>query len=251
MTSNENLRKALSYGFDRDTLLESASGDINEAIEYLIPRDMTPAAYDGVEYRDYASDSLTSFDKAKADEYFDAYMDDMGYTDRGQIVVNFLGSADSNGGNKTAEAFQSYYLQEFGIDVELTLQPFEQFVSTRDAGGFDMYITGWGPDYTDPSTYLSLWQTNQIGSQNFATYSNEKYDKLYVKANEEQDVKKRFTEFAKLEQMLIDDRAIIPFYQMNAPYVLTDSYTMPQDLFFKISHEYITTSESESTESEA
>ncbi len=241
-TSNENLRKALEAGFDRNGIAEAATGNINKPIEYIIPSDMTGAAYDGVEYRDYAGDSLTTYDKAEADKFFDAYMEDMGYSDRSEIHVSFLASADSSGNNKTAEVVQAYFLQEFGITIDLTIQPFEQFVETRRAGGFDMLITGWGPDYADPSTYLALWTTDQIGSQNTANYSNKEYDELFAKANVEQDIEKRFKMFAELEQMLVDDGVLIPFFQKNAPYVVTDGYNVPLHLFFHISHEYITVS---------
>lgn len=242
VTNNENLRKALAYGFDRDSIVEAAYGEINEAIEYLIPSGMTGSAYDGVEYRDFAKDSLITYDKDKADEYFDAYMKDMGYTDRKQIEIQFLASEDGTGSNKIADSVLSHYNQNFGITVNLEVQPFEQFVESRKAGAFDMYITGWGPDYADPSTYLALWQTNQIGGQNTAGYSSEKYDELYLKANSEQDTEKRFTEFAELEQMLVDDGVLIPVYQKNEPYILTEGYNMPRHLFFVISHSYITQS---------
>lgn len=241
-TSNQNLRKALEYGFDRTGIAEASTGEINKAIEYIIPSDMTGAAYDGIEYRDYADTSLVTYDKDKANEYFDAYMEDMGYTDRSEIHVSFLASADASGNNKTAEVVQAYFLQEFGISVDLTIQPFEQFVETRRAGGFDMLITGWGPDYADPSTYLALWTTSQIGSQNTANYSNKEYDELFAKANVEQDITKRFEMFAELEQMLVDDGVLIPFYQKNAPYVVSEGYNIPLHLFFHISHEYITVS---------
>ncbi len=240
-TSNENLRKALEYGFDRDTLAESTYGEINETIEYIVPSDMTGAAYDGTEYRDYASDSLVTYDKAKANEYFDAYMEDMGYTDRGQIEISFLAS-DAPQSAKLAEVVQANFLQEFGITVNLTIQPFEQFVETRRAGGFDMLVTGWGPDYADPSTYLALWTTSQIGSQNTANYSSKEYDELFAKANVEQDIEKRFEMFAELEQMLVEDGVLIPFYQKNAPYAVSEGYNIPLHLFFHISHEYITVS---------
>ncbi|WOO87565.1 peptide ABC transporter substrate-binding protein [Mollicutes bacterium LVI A0039] len=239
-TSNENLRNALKYGFDRETILMNASGEINKPIEYVIPADMTGAAYDGVEYRDYAGDSLITYDKEKANKYFDAYMKDMGYTDRSQIEVEYLGTADGNGGNKPAEVIQAFYLQEFGITVNLTIQPFEQMVESRKAGAFDFMATGWGPDYADPSTYLALWQTSQIGAMNTVSYSNKEYDELFAKANVEQDTAKRFEMFAELEQMLVDDGVLIPFYQKNAPYVLSEEYDLPIHLFFKISHEYLT-----------
>lgn len=244
VASNSNLRKALSYGFDRSTIAKTAFGDINKPIEYLIPKDMTPVAYDGVEYRDYADDSLIKYDKDKADKYFDAYMKEMGYTSRDQIHLKYLASADANGGNKVAEGVQAFYLQEFGISIDLDIQPFQQFTESRRVGAFDMLVTGWGPDYADPSTYLGIWVTSQIGSQNPSGYSNKEYDELYAKANKEQDLDKRFSEFAKLEQKLVDDGAVIPFYQKNYPYLVSEGYEVPLDLMFNISHEYLKANQS-------
>lgn len=238
VTSDEDLRMALSYGFDRDKILESVYGDIHKSIDYLIPKDVTTSAYDGVEYRDYAGDKLASFNKDKANEYFDKYMKKMGYKDRSEIVVNFL-TSDTSQGSKLAEVLQSYYLQTYGITIQTTVQPFTQYVESRSSGAFDMYIQGWGPDYADPSTYLGLWQSSQIGIQNYAGYKNDEYDKLYEQANGELNVDKRFEEFAKLEKMLIDSGTVIPFYQKNNPIVLSEGTTDPQHLFLKISHEFL------------
>lgn len=243
VTSNENLRKGLAYGFDRETIAEGVYGNINQPIEYIIPKDLTTAAYGGVDYHDYSSDSLITYDKDKADQYFDKYMDDMGYTDRSQIEITLLASADASGNSKFAEVVQSSYLQSFGITVDITVQPFEQFIESKKSGAFDMYLQSWGPDYADPSTYLGLWQSSQIGSQNYSGYSNSEYDELYTKAVNESDPDKRFTEFAELEKMIVDDGVAIPFYQLNSPYALTEGYTMPFDSFGQISNEYVTRSE--------
>ncbi len=243
VTSNPNLRKAMAYGFDRDTLVESVYGDINESIEYFIPAGMTGSAYDGIEYRDYSEDSLITYDPDQANKYFDAYMEDMAYSDRSQIHIKYLTDGEGDGGSKLAESVQSHYKQTFGIEIDITVEPFEQYVQSRKEGAFDMLIKRWGPDYADPSTYLALWQSSQIGSQNTARYANQEYDKLYTKANSEQDVDKRFSEFAELEKMLVDDAVIVPFYQQNDPYILSDEYDMPMHLFFVISHQYMTEQE--------
>lgn len=240
VTSNLNLRKGLAYGFDRETLVKGVFGDINQPIEYIIPKGLTTAAYDGVDYHDYSSDSLITYDKDKADEYFDLYMDEMGYTERSQIEIDLLASADASGNSKFADVVQSSYLQNFGITINITVEPFKQFLASKKSGAFDMYLQSWGPDFADPSTYLSLWQSSQIGSQNYAGYSNPEYDELYAKAINETDVDKRFSEFAELEQMLVDDAVAIPFYQLNSPYVLTDGYTMGFDSFNQISNEFTT-----------
>lgn len=240
VTSNEDLRKALAYGFDRSTIVEGVFGNINQPIEYIIPKDLTTAAYGGVDYHDYSSDSLITYDVDKANEYFDKYMDEMGYTDRSQIEITLLASADASGNSKFAEVVQSAYLQTFGITVDITVQPFEQFIESKKSGAFDMYLQSWGPDYADPSTYLGLWQSSQIGSQNYSGYDNPEYDQLYTEAASETDTDKRFTEFAELEKMIVDDGVAIPFYQLNSPYALTEGYTMPFDSFNQISNEYIT-----------
>ncbi len=37
-------------------------------------------------------------------------------------------------------------------------------------------MSGWGPDYQDPSTFLDLFVTD--GAQNRMSYSNKDYDKI-------------------------------------------------------------------------
>ncbi len=240
VTSNENLRHALAYGFDREAILEGVYGDINQPLEYIIPADLTTTSYDGVDYHDYSSDSLIKYDPDLANEYFDRYMDEMGYTDRSEIHVKLLATQDPTGNSKFGDVVMSSYLQNFGITIDLDVQPFEQFLNSRRENAFDMYLQSWGPDYADPSTYLSLWQTNQIGSQNNAHYSNPEYDELYEQAVNESDVDQRFTDFATLEKMLVDDAVAVPFYQLNSPYAKTEGFTIPMDGYNTISHEYVT-----------
>ncbi len=236
-TSNKNLKMALEYGFDRENIKEASFGEVNTTIDYILPKDFTNIAYDGKDYRDYANASLISFDKDKADKYFDAYMSDMGYTDRSQVEVNFI-SSDQESNKKIAEAIQASFKQLFGITVNVQALPSEQFDDARQKGDYDLFILAWGPDYADPSTYLSLWQSTS--SSNDTSYNNPEYDKLYDEALKETDVTKRFEDFAKLEQMLIDDGVLIPFYQKTNNYLLNKEYNLPLHLFMQISHKYVT-----------
>lgn len=242
VTKDIDLRKGLAYGFDRNNMVDAVYGEINKPIEYIIPAEFTNSAYEGVDYHTYAGDSLITYDKDKADKYFDAYMEKMGYSDRKQIEVELLASADESGNSKFAEVLKGHYLQNFGITINISVEPFQQFLESKKSGAFDMYLQSWIPDFADPSTYLSLWQTSQIGSQNYAGYSNPEFDQLYNKAVSETDVDTRFTEFAKLEKMIVDDAVAIPFYQANAPYLVTDGYSIPFNVYTEISNEYITNS---------
>lgn len=240
-TSNETLRHALSYGLDRDKLTSIAFGDLNKPVEYIIPNDVTPGAYDGLEYRDIAGNSLITYDADKANELFDSYMEEMGYNDRSQIEVTLLANSDL--GETMPEAIQASYKQNFGITVDVITQPYEQFSETSKSGGFDIMLANWGADYADPSTYMGIWQSSQVGGQNKAFYASSKFDNLYEAADQIQDPEARFEAFAKCEKLLVDEAIATPFYQNNSPYVISDGYTMPTHLFFKISHEYMTYNE--------
>lgn len=239
-TANENLRKGIAYGFDREEIRKAAFGDMNEAVEYILPAEFTNIAYDGEDYRDYGKDSLITYNKEEADKYFDAYMEDMGFSERSEIVVKYL-AADTESNRKLSEAVQAAYSQTFGITIKVDTLPSEQFDEARENGEYDMLILAWGPDFADPSTYLGLWTS--YSSQNDTGYNNPEYDALYQEALKETNTQARFEDFAKLEQMLIDDTVLVPFYQKTQEYLLADGYDMPTHLFMKISQKYVTKSE--------
>lgn len=240
-TSNEDLRQALSRGFDREQIVNSVFEGLNTPIEYIIPSGLTESTYQGLDYRDIAGDKLTSYDKQAAGNYFDKYMGDNDLTDRSQIELDYLVNGESTVDMAFAEVVQAYYLEQFGITINIDNSTGGDYKEKRRDGGFDILYTDWAPDYGDPSTYLALWQTSSIGSQNYAQYSNPEYDKLYIQANLETDPEQRFKLFAKCEKLLIDDAVLVPLYQKNQPYLLNEEYQYPEYVIFLVSHEYLTT----------
>lgn len=238
-TSNPTLRKALSVGFDRDTVVNSVYEGMNTPIEYIIPKELTTSTYDGLEYRDYAGDSLTSYDAEAANKYFDQYMEEMGYTDRSQIELDYLLNGDS-GDLTLAEVIQAFYKEQYGITINIDATTGGDYKEKRVNGGFDILLTTWAPDYGDPSTYLALWKSSSIGSKNYALYDNPEYDQMYDQANSLTDPEERFTAFAKCEKKLVDDAVLVPIYQKNQPYIIDPNYEYPEYVIFLVSHEYLT-----------
>ncbi len=241
-TSNRNLRKALALGVDRDSIVNSLYEGMNFPIEYIVPANLTVASYDGLEYRDVAGNSMITFNEQMANTYFDKYMDDMGYTKRSQIEVDYLLNSEKDDAD-LAEVLQAYYKEKYGITINIVSTAGGDYIEKRKSGAFDMLATQWAPDYGDPSTYLALWKATNIGSQNYAQYNNPKYDQLYEKADSLQDPQQRFKYFAKCEQLLIDDAIIVPMFQKKAPYLLDPEYNYPECVIFLVSHEYLTKNE--------
>lgn len=233
-----NLRKALYYGFDRDSITENLYGDKNQPIEYIIPRNLTTSSYN-LEYRDYAKDSYVTYDPELATEYLNTYMTEHDITDPSTIELEYI-TSDTEAGKKTAEAIKAQYEQTLGITINITTMPSLAFYDAVDAGNFDIQVGGWGADYADPSSYFSIWQTSSIGQVNGAYYSNPEYDQAYLEANAITDPEERMKAFAELEQMLADDAAFIPFYQKNEAYAESEDYESTHLLFQKVSNMYTT-----------
>ncbi len=241
-TGDKTLRQGITAGFDRETIVNALYEGMNTPIEYIIPSNLTPSTYDGLEYRDVAGDSLTTYDKKEAEKYFDQYMNDNNLTDRSQIELDFLVNGDSNDSD-FADVIQAFYKEEFGITINIDATSGGDYRESRVSGAFDILLTDWAPDYGDPSTYLALWQSSSIGSQNYALYNNFEYDQLYAQANSLADPSERFEAFAKCEQKLIDDGVLVPVYQKNQPYLIDSHYDFPEFVIFLLSHQYLTTNE--------
>lgn len=239
-TANPDLRQALSVGFDRETVVNSVYEGMNTPIEYIIPGQLTTASYDGLDYRTVAGETLTTYDPDLANKYFDKYMETMGYTDRSQIELSYLLNGDSSD-QAFSEVVQAFYKEQYGITINIDATTGGDYKEKRANGGFDILLTDWAPDYGDPSTYLALWKTSSIGSQNYALYANPEYDKLYDEANKQTDPQTRFEGFAKCEQKLVDDGVLVPLYQKNQAYIIDPTYSYPEYVIFLISHQYLTT----------
>lgn len=238
-TSDKLLSEALAKGFDRATILTTAMGEINKPVEHMILKDITPVAYDGLEYKDYAQDSYGTYDLEGAKAALDKYMKQENITDSSLITLQYL-SNDASASKRVAEAIQANYSQNLGITIEVVEMQGNAYYDARNAGEFDLVNGGWGPDYADPSTYLSIFNSAYIGTMNTSRYNNPEFDKQLNSSALITDPVKRMQEYAKLEKMLLEDYAVVPFYQKNEPYMIKQTYKVPSHLFLKISNEYTT-----------
>ncbi|PFV82178.1 hypothetical protein COL05_11785 [Bacillus sp. AFS059628] len=88
---------------------------------------------------------------------------------------------------------------------------------------YEIGIDVWVPDIPDPITFLDLFTTNS--TYNFDKYSNKEYDELIhkVKTDLAGDEKERWEAMKKAEQILLSDRAVVPFYQQDRSYLQRSS----------------------------
>lgn len=120
-----------------------------------------------------------------------------------------------------AVAIQQMWKKELGIDIELHNQEWKAYLSTREAGEFDILRAAWFGDYDDPNTFLSLGETNN--GNNHTNWSNAEYDALIKQAAVTQDPEARKAIFQKAETILIDEMPLIPIYFYVTTRLIDDS----------------------------
>ena len=86
-------------------------------------------------------------------------------------------------------------------------------IANDNSHGYSM-TSRWGPDYGDPTTYLTI--ALSTNSNNYGKWSNSEYDQLVGQVGVESDVNKRWQEMKDAEKILLDDYAYIPVFEKGA-----------------------------------
>ncbi|MYL20671.1 peptide ABC transporter substrate-binding protein [Halobacillus litoralis] len=208
--ANVNVRKAISYGIDRQGLVDVILNDGSVPAEGYVPSNFVSMPDSEEDFRE-AQGPLVESNVEKAKEHWSKALEELG-TD--SVEIELLG--DDTGTSKDALAYYQNQLEENldGLTIKLLEVPFKERVRRDNNSEFEIEAATWGPDYVDPNTYLNMYLTD--GQNNNMAYSSEEYDSLIDKANSEyaQDPAKRFETFLEAEKLLLEeDQAVAPIYQ--------------------------------------
>lgn len=200
--SNKNIRLALGYAIDRETLTGTILGDGSAPAAGLIANSMYG---DGSKtFRELNAD-ITVFDAAKAKEYWDKGVAELG----GAPSLTLL-TADDSVTKIVATYVQDQFKKNLGIDVAIDSKTSKARNQAMDDNNFQMAITAWGADYDDAMTYLDLW-TN--GTPYRGNYMKDAYNALIADAKKQTDDAKRLQDMLDAEKMLLNEDAVVsPLY---------------------------------------
>ncbi|MGE6260418.1 peptide ABC transporter substrate-binding protein [Heyndrickxia sporothermodurans] len=204
---NVNIRKAINYAIDKQGLTDIALNNGAVPLYGVVPGEYYFSP-DNKDFRELNGDLLKgTVDEAK--DYWKKGLKESGVKEL-KVSINI---ADAESSKKMAEFLQSQLETNLpGFKMEIKAVPFEQRLEIEKSIKYDISLSTWGPDYSDPMTYLDMWVTGS--SSNREDYSNKKYDELVEKARLETDLSKRYEMLLQLEKMLIEeDAAIAPLYQ--------------------------------------
>jgi oligopeptide transport system substrate-binding protein len=233
--SNKDLRLALNYAFNREDFVNLASNSIYAPnTRYVLPDVNGVSGKYGDEY------PLEAFplkgDAAKAKEHLDKAMQALGVTDPAKIKLELM-TTDQERARVEAEVIQNQLQSTLGITVTIRQVPYKQRLELEDKREFEMVVSGWAPDYSDPMTYLDLWATNSPYNQ--ISYSNPQYDEYINTALTEPDAKKRMDALFNAEKLLLEDAAIMPMHIRRYPFLVSDRVQGLETYFVGQNYDYI------------
>ena len=133
-----------------------------------------------------------------------------------------LNIADSDEMKKVAEYLQAQLEDNLpGFKLDIKAVPFAQRLEIEKAVDYELSLSTWGPDYSDPMTYLDMWVKGS--SSNRMDYVNPKLDALVHDARGETDLSKRYEMLLGIEKILLEeDAAVAPLYQRGSAILVRD-----------------------------
>ncbi|QVK17088.1 hypothetical protein KHQ81_09325 [Mycoplasmatota bacterium] len=233
MIQEVDVRKALSIainkGYYTDVLLANGSFPA----DYFVPFDFY--SYNGVDFRDASaqkypeleSNVYTMPDGSKAPAGFNHYdvvkAKELWETakerhDIGDKTVTFrLLVHSSEAWTPLYEHIKAEVEKNLpGAIIDLNVVTFGEKLQIQQTGDFDIIFSGWGPDYSDPITFLDLYLSDS--GLNNIKYNNPTYDKLVNDAKTAVITgEERFNALLEAEKILVnDDVVVMPIFQSKA-----------------------------------
>ncbi|MFM7035327.1 MAG: ABC transporter substrate-binding protein [Planctomycetia bacterium] len=213
--ADRRVRRAMSYAFDYDAMLEKLCYGLYKACAGHFPEDSWMAPTKKLE--PYKQD----LDKAEAllDEAGWIDHDNDGIRDKeidGRLVpFEFSMLVNQQPLRVAICVLLKDCLERIG--VRMNVKPVELTVlqDLTQRRRFQAYFGGWGAG-TDPDSSENIWKTGAM--RNFVNYSNPEVDRLFEEGRRELDRAKRAGKYARIQEILYEDQPYTWLFWRNSFY---------------------------------
>ena len=232
---SKDLRLAINYALNREDFILLATKNMYEPnTRYVLPQVKGVNKDYGEEYP-YEAFPVKG-DVAIAKEHLEKAMTELGVTDPKQIELELL-TTDTERTRIEAEILQNQIQTALGITINIRQVPYKQRLEMESKHEFQMVVTGWVPDYSDPMSYLELWPTNS--PYNHGSYSSEAYDGYINEAITNTDPQERMDALFNAEKTLLEDGAIVPLQLRRMAMLLNPKVKGFEPYFVGINYDYM------------
>jgi len=210
------VRKALSLAIDRQAIVETVTKAGQVPAHSLIPSGHLDANGDVFNQvsGNYDIEPMAKVEEARA------LLAEAGYPNGEGFPTFEIMYNTSEGHKNIAEAIQEMWKQNLGINVTLANQEWAVFQDTRRQGNYEICISGWVGDYSDPTTYLGMFVTGN--SNNYPGWSNEAYDAL-LETSKSAKGQERFEMLYEADKLLSERYVVMPVYYYTDPQMIGET----------------------------
>ncbi|APG74518.1 peptide ABC transporter substrate-binding protein [Lactobacillus delbrueckii] len=216
--NNKNIRLALSLSLDRKILTSKVFGDGSSVPTGFVASGL---AYDPANKEDFAKEqkvaNTVDYNEKLAEKYWKTGLKELGLK---KLNLTLLASNESTNADALTQYLQSQWTKVLsGINVKVNSIPSKNAYTKASSGDFDIYVSGWGGDFSDPMTFMQILQKGT--SYNYGKWNNAEYNRLIKKAltTDANDVNKRWQDLVKAAQVANADQAVSPIYQQTTAYL--------------------------------
>ena len=235
--SDYNVRRALSLAIDRQILVDAGYGQAGKISCNVLP---APAIYAST-----ANDECKTQNIAEANRLLDAAgwkRGSDGIRQKGGVRISILYQTSTNSVRQATQAFIKEMWKQIGVETELRNISASVFfggdVGTPDTyqkffADIEMYTNTFSG--TDPETYMSNWtckemaqKRNKWGGNNMPRWCNAAYDALSAEMSKTAALKDRIRIAKEMNDMLMQDYAMIPLIHRGGVSAHSNSITGPR-----------------------
>ncbi len=205
---NKDLRLAISQAIDKEGYVNAVKNNGSEATDGFTSK-LTAKTPDGKDFAD-TIDSPLSYNPKAAKKHLEKAKKDLGKKN-----ISFtMNTEDTPDAKISAEYIKSQVESNLpGVTLKIKQLPFKQRINQEHAETFEASLSGWGPDYPDPLTFLSIMTTGN--TSNNTGWGNKEYDKLVKDANGKllKKPEERNATMKKAEELMLKEAPVAPIYQ--------------------------------------
>jgi peptide/nickel transport system substrate-binding protein len=228
--SDKRVRQALAYAIDRDAIagLYRLTGRLTTNLL------VSPSIYNSpnTSYEFNLEKAAALLDKAG---WVDS--DGDGVREKDGVKLSLVFQTSVNSVRQRTQGIVKAALESVGFEVELKIidssiffGPVGDNTNTRRHFYTDLEEYAFGGRSPDPGAYMQTWTCGEIAQQannwslgNWGRYCNPAYDALYRQSTTEMNPEKRRKLIIQLNDMLIEDVALIPMVQRGVPYGVSNT----------------------------
>ena len=194
--TSKEVRQALNYAVNKEELSEGLyngnmvpAGGVLPPVDWAFNPDLKSYPYDP--------------DKAKE------LLAGAGYDESNPLTFTFMAYTIPRGynpvGDRLATAIQEYW-GEVGVQAEIQTAEWTQYRADRQAGKFQVSLSGWQGDNGDPDNFLySLLDGASAGAGNNSFFDNKEVNDLLAQAQVISDQAERAKIYHQAEQIIVDE----------------------------------------------